>query len=95
MFLNTKPNGGHGKEAIAPDKDNQCASTDEAGQVSWEHGGDDQEVDRTPFLHKDMQHSTEHGLLLRYVSSYAANQGETLIRFCGCPSLRCQCVKIG
>ena len=67
MFLNTKPNGGHGKEAIAPDKDNQCASTDEAGQVSGEHGGDDQEVDRTPFLHKDMQDSAEHGLLLRCV----------------------------
>ena len=95
MFLNTKPNGGHGKEAIAPDKDNRCASTYEGGQVSWEHGGDDQEVDRTLLLHTVMQESNEHRMLLRYVSSYAANQSKTLIRFCGCLSMQCQCVEIG
>ena len=95
MLPNTKPNGGHGKEAVVPDKDAQCANKDDRGQVNWKYGGDNQEVDRTPFLHKDMQDSAEHGLLLRYVSSYAANQSKTLIRFCGCLSLRCQCVEIG
>ena len=94
MFPNTKPNGGHGKEAIAPDKDNQCASTDEAGQVSGEHGGDDQEVGRIRLFHRVMQDSDELGMLLRYVSSYAANQGKTLIRFCGCLSMRCQFVEL-
>ena len=94
MFLNTKPNGGHGQEAIAPDTDNQCASTHEAGQVSGENGGDDREVGRIRLFHRVMQDSDEHGMLLRYVSSYAANQGKTLIRFCGCLSMRCQFVEL-
>ena len=94
MFPNTKPNGGHGKGAPVPGKDIQCTSKDEGGQVNWEYGGDNK-VDRIMLLHTVMQESNEHRMLLRYVSSYAANQSKTLIRFCGCLSMRCQCVEIG
>ena len=88
MFPNTKLNGSHGKEAVVLDKNDQCASKDEWGQVYGEYGegddkamdwtaaGDNQEVGRTLPLHTDMQDSSERGMLLRYVFGYAANQSK-------------------